>query len=76
MKLNGGTEVPYETEQGFFKNKVLYSVICVLTIEIESRLEENSFKVLNNLSVMLGANEMNKDSISFVCEYCKLDFKR
>jgi len=32
--------------------------------------------VFNNLSGMLGANEMNKDSVSFVCEYYKLDFEQ
>ena len=61
---------------GFFKNTVLYPGIDVLTTEIEIRLEENSLKVLNNLSVTLGANETNKDSVSFVCECYKLGFER
>jgi hypothetical protein len=55
---------------------VLYPVIDVLTTEIESRLEENSLDVWNNLSAMLGVNEMNKDIVSSVCEYYKLDFER
>ena len=76
VKLGGGTIVPYETAQEFFKNTVLYPVIDVLTTEIESRLEENSLDVLNNLSVMLGANEKKKDTVSFVCKYYKLGFER
>ena len=60
--------VPYETAQEFFKNTVLYPAIDVLTTEIESRLEENSFDVLNNLSAMLGTNEMNKNRVRFVCK--------
>ena len=55
---------------------MLYPVIDVLTTEIESRLEENSLDVLNNLSVMLGANKMNKDSVSFVYKYYTIDFER
>jgi hypothetical protein len=76
VKLGGGTIVPYETAQEFFKNTVLYPVIDVLTTDIKSRLEKNSLDVLKNLSVMLGANEMNKDTVSFVCKYNKLDFER
>ena len=54
--------------KSFFKNTILYPVIDVLAIETESRLEENSLDISNNWSVMLDANEINKDTVSYVCE--------
>ena len=76
-KISGGTIVPYETAQEFFKNTVLHPVVDVLITYVESRLEENNLNFLNSLCVMLGATEMNKDSVSYVCKHkhYKLDLE-
>ena len=66
---------PYETVHEFFKNTMFYPVIDVLTIEIESRLEEKSLDILNSLSIMQCTNKMDKDSVKFVCKYFMLDFE-
>lgn len=73
LRIGGGSKVPYETVEQYYKSTVLYPIVDILAQEMKNRFSDNNLDVLEHLSNVLNSSILNMSSVESVCRYYSLN---